>query len=527
MRVHSIQFKYLTVIISAILAISFCAGGFSIYEVDHYIQQHTQEFIEITCSNEAAKFNDIFSDIQKSVKIMESYVLSLFERTADIENHNSQNEILQLAGDMFVDVAVNTEGAVAYYLRFDPDISDGKTGMFYTKMDGSDEYTALEPTDITLYDKNDTEHVGWFWQPYEAEKPIWLAPYFNQNNGILMISYVIPLYVDNRFVGVVGMDIDYTILTERIHEIKIYENGHAHLTLDNVVIHTGSETHDDDHSHMDSDDYLQVSEDLANGMTLTLFANYKDIQQIRYNIIYKILISVILLASIFSLIVFSAVKKAVRPLQKLTQASIRIANGDYDVEIESGNTYEIQQLSTAFDTMLLNLREHNRLQHMLAYRDPLTGIRNTTSYEKWVGNFDKKVQNGDTAFGVVMLDINYLKETNDIYGHHAGNLLIVTASQIICDTFKRSPVFRIGGDEFVAILQDRDLDERDILFEKFDSACKNAYIETDNVQLPVSIAKGFAMFDPLKDTLFADVFNRADEEMYRNKKMMKTATTEI
>ena len=523
MRMHSVQFKYLMIVISAILAIAIFVGGFSIYEIDNYIQEHTKEFVEITCSNEAAKINDIFGDIEKSVRVMESYVLSLFSSTADVNNRDDQTKMLQQAGKMFADVAINTDGAVAYYLRFDPAISDGKAGIFYTKLNGGDEYISLEPTDLSLYDKNDTEHVGWFWKPYEAGCPIWLDPYYNQNNNILMISFVIPLFHEGQFVGIVGMDFDYTVLTEQIHTIKIYENGFAHLELDNVIIHNGKEITDHEHSHETEDKYLRVSEELDNGMTLVLSAFYDDIKQIRYEIAYKILFSTLLLTLIFSLIVFLMVKKTVRPLQKLTDAAIKLSNGDYEVEITHGNTYEIQQLSTAFETMLLNLREHDRLQQILAYRDSLTGLRNTTSYNKWMLEFDKKIREEKPSFGIIMFDLNYLKETNDTYGHDVGNKLIVGAAQIISDTFKRSPVFRIGGDEFLVILQNRDLEEQDTLFEKFESDYANTFVEAGNAKLPISIAKGFSTFDPATDTQFSDVFNRADDQMYQNKKNMKMA----
>ena len=521
MKARSVQFKYLIIVISAILAVAVLVGGLSIYEVNDYVQQHTKEFIDITCSNEAAKINDTFGDIEKSVRIMESYVLSLFEKTENVEDHSFQRESLQLAGEMFANVAINTDGAVAYYLRYDPEISDGKTGIFYTKFNGGSGYVPLEPTDLTLYDKNDTEHVGWFWQPYEAKEPIWLAPYYNQNNGIMMISYVIPLYHANQFVGIVGMDFDYTVLTERIHQIKIYEHGHAHLTMNGTIIHSGSVPHDNDHSDENSDEYLQVSEELTNGMTLVLFASYNDIREIRYEIIFKILISVILIALVFSLIVYFMVKKAVMPLIKLTDASIKMSNGDYDVDIVRGNTYEIQQLSTAFEKMTANLREHEKMQKLLAYRDSLTGLRNTTSYGERVISFNKKIKTENVSFGVIVFDLNGLKEANDTYGHNIGNKLIVTASQIISNTFKRSPVFRIGGDEFVAILQGSDLEELDSLLSQFDAECEAAIIETDTVNIPVSIAKGFAMYDPTNDTQFVDVFNRADEEMYKNKKFIK------
>ena len=237
----------------------------------------------------------------------------------------------------------------------------------------------------------------------------------------------------------------------------------------------------------------------------------------------KILISVILLASVFSIVVFFVVKKVVKPLKKLTEASIKLSSGDYDVDIEPSNTYEIQQLSAAFEIMIMNLREHEKLQHILAYRDSLTGLRNTTSYKKWVTDFNKKIKDESPTFGVIVFDVNDLKKTNDNFGHNAGNKMIAAASQIISDTFKRSPVFRIGGDEFLVILQNRDLEDRDDLFSAFESKCNETLVETESTNIPISIAKGFSMFAPDKDTQFSDVFKRADEEMYNNKKAIKEA----
>ena len=172
--------------------------------------------------------------------------------------------------------------------------------------------------------------------------------------------------------------------------------------------------------------------------------------------------------------------------------------------------------------MLVKLQEHKKLQHLLTYRDPLTGLRNTTSYKAWVVDFDKKISFEEVSFGVMVLDLNNLKKANDTYGHIVGNNLIKAASQIISDTFKKSPVFRIGGDEFVIILQNHDLVERESLFANLESACENASVDANGTTLAVSIAKGFAIFDPDIDTKFSDVFNRADDEMYKNKNVMKT-----
>jgi diguanylate cyclase (GGDEF)-like protein len=223
------------------------------------------------------------------------------------------------------------------------------------------------------------------------------------------------------------------------------------------------------------------------------------------------------------LIAIIIVKKIVYPLKKLTDASTKLSSGDYDVEMVNSNTYEIKLLSTAFENMKLHLKEHEKLQHLLAYRDSLTGLRNTNSYWAWITDFDKEIETKEMVFGVIVLDINYLKETNDRYGHDVANKLIVSAAHIISSIFKRSPVFRIGGDEFCVILQNRDLADIKMLFERFDAECSTTYIDTDNAKLPISIAKGLAQFIPNKDTQFSDVFARADNEMYKNKRLMKEA----
>ena len=514
------QFKVLMTVISAMLAITVFIGGLSIYEVDQFVQHQTEDYINVTCEKDASQINDIFGDMEKSVHIMESYVLDFINIKADIMDPKKQSDILARSDEMFVDVANNTDGAVAYYLRFAPELSHNTFGLFYSKVKGKDGFIRFEPTDISLYDKSDTEHTGWYWQPYEAGKPVWMLPYYNKNNDITMISYVVPMYFEDEFIGIVGMDFDYTTLTDRVHNIKIYENGFAHLEFEGADVYNTDHV-EDAKLHEHPEEYLSVSKELTNGMTLIISASYDDIRQIRYDIALKILFVVILLAVLFSLVAILVVRRIVYPLKKLTEASVKLSNGDYDVEIVNSNTYEIKLLSTAFENMALHLKEHEKLQHLLAYRDSLTGLRNTNSYWAWITDFDKEIETKEIVFGVMVLDINYLKETNDRYGHDVGNKLIVSAAHIISSVFKRSPVFRIGGDEFAVILQNRDLDDLEKLLKKFDDECANESVVSDGKTIPVSIAKGFARFDATKDLKFVDVFNRADDAMYVNKREIK------
>ena len=217
-------FRFLTTVIVAMLAVAIFIGGLSIWEVDKYINEQAKEFVSVTCMNEGAKINDSLGNMEKSVKIMESYLMDFFESDEQILNRDFQRTVIARAEEMFEDVIKHTSNnaAVAYYFRLDPAISDGTSGLFYSKLGDGSEFLSFEPTDILAYDRTDTEHVGWFWQPYDAGEPVWMEPYHNQNNDILMISYVIPMYFGDRFIGVVGMDFDFVVLEEQVHGIEIY-----------------------------------------------------------------------------------------------------------------------------------------------------------------------------------------------------------------------------------------------------------------------------------------------------------------
>ena len=521
-KTRSMQFRILATIIIAMIAITVFIGGISIYEVDQYIQDESENFVVVTCENEGAQINSIFEDMEKSVKVMESYVMGFFTENADVTDRTLQEKVINSADRMFSDIAKHASGAVAYYFRFNPAISDSTAGLFYSKVNGSDEYISLGPTNIDLYDKEDTEHVGWFWQPYEAGKPVWMLPYYNQNNNIYMISYVVPMYHEEKFIGVVGIDFDYNVLTDQIHKIKVYENGFAHLEIDGVVV--CSDEHEVETKIEDgSTEYLRVSKELANGMTLVLSASYDDIQQIRYEIGFKILFAVLILSAFFTVIAIIVVRKIVAPLKKIAEASVKLSNGDYNVKFVHSSISEIELLNAAFENMATHLHEREKELLFSANRDSLTGLRNTTSCKSWVTEFDKEIKEGTANFGVVVFDLNQLKATNDVYGHDVGNKLIVSSAKLISDTFKNSPVFRIGGDEFMAVLQKSDLKNCEKLFKQLDLKCENTRIE-EKGEIPISIARGFALFDSDKDLRFNDVFKRADNAMYENKRKSKKVT---
>ncbi len=153
-----------------------------------------------------------------------------------------------------------------------------------------------------------------------------------------------------------------------------------------------------------------------------------------------------------------------------------------------------------------------------ALRDELTGVKNKNAYQEYENEIQKKIEDGSSEpFAMVVCDLNNLKIINDTYGHKAGDKYIREACKMICHTFTHSPVFRIGGDEFVAILTESDFDNREELMEHLqDAVMQNLHTATSAV-----LACGISDFDVTKDTKVSDIFDRADELMYENKRMLK------
>ena len=99
-------------------------------------------------------------------------------------------------------------------------------------------------------------------------------------------------------------------------------------------------------------------------------------------------------------------------------------------------------------------------------RDALTKVNNRTAYEQEERVLQEKIVSEDNLeFAIAMFDVNNLKLINDSRGHEAGDAYLVRASRLICNTFKHCPVYRMGGDEFLAVLMGEDYRFMDILIE--------------------------------------------------------------
>ena len=157
----------------------------------------------------------------------------------------------------------------------------------------------------------------------------------------------------------------------------------------------------------------------------------------------------------------------------------------------------------------------------LARRDELTGVKNKTAYNELEKSVQENIDNGMDylPFGLIVCDTNELKKINDSKGHMAGDEYIKKSAKLLCDIFVHSPVFRVGGDEFVVFLRGEDYSNRENLMQTL----KDRILENLQSKSGPVLAAGMAEYTSNSDSLVAEIFDRADKAMYKNKRELKKA----
>ena len=231
-----------------------------------------------------------------------------------------------------------------------------------------------------------------------------------------------------------------------------------------------------------------------------------------------------------------------RSAQKLTDLAVS-SHGKKEVDtdkflFERPNVRTDDELGALTDSLVIMANEVRSYVHdiltaetkvaelgELANKDALTGIRNKTAYDSEIKKIEGDLLSGQLKeFALAMIDLNYLKKINDNYGHDKGNISIKKLCHMVCTVFTHSPVFRIGGDEFVVLLKGSDYQNYEELLADFNGQL-DALAKDDSLDPweKVSAAIGVAYWGKDGNNDIATLFKSADENMYENKVKMKAA----
>lgn len=193
----------------------------------------------LTSANTGEDINALISRIEQSVDTLSDVAMKRMDFNKFMSDSDYVKEYTDGLLNDFITFAEHTEGAITAYIRYNPEFTEPTSGIFLTRSDTESSFESVVPTDFSMYEPDDLAHVGWYYIPVANKAPIWMDPYLNENINVYMISYVIPLYVNDVSVGIIGMDIDFGQLTALADRTVAFETGYSFImsSSGNVIYH--------------------------------------------------------------------------------------------------------------------------------------------------------------------------------------------------------------------------------------------------------------------------------------------------
>lgn len=519
----SIQSKILILSLSSTLIGTLSLGVLSTLFISRTTQRNSMQYMKDQADYEAAKLNHLFESHEKYTMAVAAGIYSqINEDSTFLTDSSSFIKNIEGIKERLSSTIYNLTNTKSVYVIFNPEITRVNKGVLLVRDTPESIFKQHTITNVKQYSPSDMEHVGWYYRPIMSGNPVWLPPYYNKNFNSYIISYVIPMFVDNKEIGVAGVDIDFELLTKQLSQVHFMRSGFAFLEDSEglVVYHP---TLPNGLTFKPEDDQVKISVPLNNGMTLVTVAPVLEINAERNKHLKQSIIFILILLSFTTAITIFFARSITKPLKKLTTEAKKMITGDMNAEFNIKQNDEIGELAKSFAAAKFHISQHMKQMQGLAFLDSLTGVRNKMAYDNYIAELKSRIENGEIkSYGIAILDTNNLKEINDTYGHENGNAYLVNSCKLICQIFAHSPVFRIGGDEFLVILLDEDLDNHHDLLKQF----KESMDLTKNASFPwkqISIACGIGIATYAKATTIADTFNKADSDMYKNKRAIKIA----
>jgi len=169
--------------------------------------------------------------------------------------------------------------------------------------------------------------------------------------------------------------------------------------------------------------------------------------------------------------------------------------------------------------MSIYMHSYTDLQIKVNY-DALTGVRNRGNLNKLAKEVYDEFSNSSKTLTVVMFDIDRFKNFNDRYGHEIGDEVLRHVAHLVERELhldgSKGQLFRYGGEEFIILLRDKNLEDAKNIVNQINKALKDIPLFIQDSRLDVTLSFGITVLKK-EDRSFNDVFKRVDDYLYESK----------
>lgn len=352
-----ISTKITLAIIACSLLMAIVIGGVSILQSSTYMSYEIEDKLISMSSSSANEVSLILERVETTVDTLETSI----KTSLNINQLNTDPKYM----DYYLDdvIAPTIKGiledyentlALSAYFYFNPEFADKTGDVWYSDENGTGDFKRQDQLGIQDFNKNNDD-MSWFYDHTVEDNNRWGDPYLWGDSDQLIIPYTKAIYINNKFVGVVGIDITFENIKEIINNIKVYDNGYAALINSNhdILVHKdfsmGENLKDISNGSLDSlikdfdmntsgiAEYTLGTEEkimgfshLTNDWVLMIIPPMDELFHNMNTLIYR-LILLIIIGLIISIIVSLFLSKNIStPITQITKSVSKLSNFELD-----------------------------------------------------------------------------------------------------------------------------------------------------------------------------------------------------
>ena len=352
-----------------------------LFYFDNLSRDSQTKTIYLTAEKKKLELNNFFNSAENIVNEFQDYILTNLDEDRLLIDSEYEQEYMNNLSKVMSSISAFQKGAVCTYFRMEMSEYGPTRGLFLTG-EYQKTYVSIRTTDLSKYSPGDIEHVGWYYLPIWKKAPVWTPPYNNLSLRQKMISYSVPLYRNEKLLGVVGIDLSLAVIEDMVNSLQLknakglligdqqnlihlntrYEQTKAVERSAELSILMDKFNNPDNQPlqkfNWEGNSYYGTLTKLDNGMSYITAVSQKELLKPVYGQILSLLIAFIIVSILFSILLSFSFKKVITPIRIINKTTNRLARGELYIDIPYQSNNEIGTLANNIRLMTSQLKEY-------------------------------------------------------------------------------------------------------------------------------------------------------------------------